>query len=140
MDHLHLHPDDTRHDTRHEEHLQRLHEGVEHARHRASAAEQYRARLERLRVTGHHEGVTVVLGHTGALVDVRLEEPLRRALLAANAVARGRLVDQVTELTAEAFGVASATTGAVVEAYERALQGAAPVAAVGQDRPVAVLR
>lgn len=136
MDHLHLHPDDTRHD----QHLHRVRAGAEEARHRASAAEQYRARLERLRVTGHHEGVTVVLGHTGALVDVRLEEPLRRALLAANAVARGRLVEQVTELTAEAFGVASATTGAVVEAYERALQGAVPVVAAQPERPAAVLR
>lgn len=135
MDHLNLHPDDNRR----EEHLQRVHAGVEEARHRASAAEQYRARLERLRVTGHHEGVTVVLGHTGALVDVRLDEPVRRALLAANAVARGRLVEQVTELTAEAFGVASATTGAVVEAYERALQGAGGPAVPEPARP-AVLR
>lgn len=130
MDHLHLHADD-----------RRLVEQSDQARHRADAAEQYRRRLERLRVTGHHDGVTVVLGHTGALVDVRLEEPLRRALLAANTVARGRLVEQVTELTAEAFGVASATTGAVVEAYERALRapGAEPAAA-RSHRGSAVLR
>ncbi|MFW6774038.1 hypothetical protein ACOACO_07125 [Nocardioides sp. CPCC 205120] len=91
-------------------------------------AESYVAAVEGLRVRGRdRSGAVVELDHGGGLVDVVVEEhvaragaePVRRAVLAAVADARGRLPERLTAIAAEAFGPDAATTAHVREHAEQ---------------------
>ena len=86
----------------------------------ARRAREMQAGMDRLRVEGQSPDgkVSVVLDHSGSLVDVRFEpdsvsgghQELRHSLLAANRAAQGRLSAAVTAVVGEHFGRDSDTT------------------------------
>jgi DNA-binding protein YbaB len=92
---------------------------VTQARVNAQKAQEMAERMDALRVPGSSPNglVSVVLGQSGNLLDVRFEESalrgdtarLRDDVMGAVAQAQGRLTTQVTELAREHYGDASAT-------------------------------
>jgi hypothetical protein len=100
--------------------LARIDGAVAQAREQAIRAQAYREELDALRVVGRSrdDAAEVTLGHTGAVLDLRLGrhleeaslERIRAAVLEANAAGRAQLAGRVAELTGQAFGEESETT------------------------------
>lgn len=100
---------------------------VAQARVNARKAQEMADRMDALRVPGSsaNAAVSVVLGQSGNLLDVRFEasalrgDPaqLRDDALSAVAQAQGRLTTQVTELAREHYGETSATAAELSGRY-----------------------
>lgn len=96
---------------------------------RAAQARELNARLASLRAGARSDDglVSVTVGPTGRLVDLRLEEGIRkrpaadtaREILTTLAAAQESLTAQVTAATEETVGANSETGRAVIESFRR---------------------
>lgn len=111
-----------------------LRQMVSQAQDRAQHAQAMVTDLEALRASGTHEGTTVVLGQSGALLEVRLSERLEGApvreieqvILRANAAAQATLQRLVQTLATAHYGADSQTAAVVTEQYDRLFPEALP--------------
>lgn len=98
---------------------------VAQAREHAERMRALSGELEAIEVTGTADGVAVTLGHTGALVDVRIDrgsaypDELEQAVLAASRAAQQRLRAVVDEVVAEHCGADTPTAEHFAEQYAR---------------------
>lgn len=98
---------------------------VAKAKEHAERMQALSGELEAIEVTGSAEGVAVTVGHTGALLDVRIDrgnsypDQLEQAILAASRVAQQRLRTVVDEVVTEYAGAGTPTAEHFTEQYSR---------------------